>query len=71
MHAACARSTAPPPFTYRRREPEKNPLYRIVKDHSEALFAEAEEAHPESGGYPQYIKDEVQAFLDCGIMSRG
>ena len=35
------------------------------------MFAEAEAAYPEGGGYPKYVKEEVSEFLRCGILSRG
>ena len=55
---------------YRRRQPEKSILYRIVAEHAETVFAEAE-ASSERGGYPQYVKDEVAAFMRCGLLPFG
>ena len=39
-----------------------------MAEHSETVFAEAE-AH--GGGYPRYVKDEVAAYLRCGIYCFG
>ena len=56
--------------TYARRRPEKRPLYRIVAEHAETVFAEAE-ASSQRGGYPKYVKDEVAAFMRCGQLQHG
>ncbi len=55
---------------YARRRPEKGTLYRIVQAHAETVFAEAE-ARSEGGGYPKYVKDEVRAFIGCGLLQHG
>lgn len=66
----CDRSTPTPAPVYARRRPEKSTLYRIVAEHAETVFAEAE-ARSEGGGYPQYVKDEVAAFMRCGLLQFG
>ena len=58
------------PVRYARRRPEKSTLYGIVAEHAETVFAEAE-ARSEGGGYPKYVKDEVQAFIGCGLLQHG
>jgi hypothetical protein len=68
--SACTHSQAERP-SYQRRQPERSTLYRIVQQHSETLFAEAEQAWADSGGYPQWVKDEVAAYLRCGLMQHG
>jgi hypothetical protein len=69
---ACALSTSTRPAkpTYARRRPEKSTLYRIVAEHAETVFAEAE-ASSQRGGYPKYVKDEVAAFIRCGLLQHG
>ena len=71
MHAAgCSAKKAEKRATYERRRPEKGTLYRIVAEHAETVFAEAED-RSEGGGYPKYVKDEVRAFIDCGLLQHG
>ena len=71
MHAAgCSAERAEKRATYERRRPEKSALYGIVAEHAETVFAEAE-ARSEGGGYPKYVKDEVRAFIGCGLLQHG
>lgn len=55
---------------YARRQPDSSALYRIVAEHSETVLAQAE-ASSLRGGYPQYVKDEVAAYLRCGLLVHG
>ncbi len=63
---SAARDTAVP---YERRRPEETTLYQIVQDHIETFFAQVEQ---ETGtGLPQFVKDEFEEFLECGILAHG
>ena len=54
---------------YERRRPEKTILYQLVKEHIETFFAQVE---TETGsGLPDFVKDEFDAFLECGILAHG
>jgi len=53
---------------YERRQPEKTVFYRIVQQHIQTLFAEAEQ---NGSGYPEHVKHEFERFLSCGILSAG
>ena len=54
---------------YRRRRPEKTTLYQVVQEHVETFFVQVER---ETGaGLPQFVKDEFEAFLQCGILAHG
>jgi len=53
---------------YDRRRPEKSVFYRVVAEHIETLFAEAEQ---NGSGYPEHVKREFERFLSCGILSAG
>ena len=53
---------------YERRQPEKTVFYRIVQEHIETVFAEAEQ---NGSGYPEHVKHEFERFLSCGILSAG
>ena len=62
--AAC--DTAVP---YERRRPEETTLYQVVHDHLDTFLAQVEQ---ETGtGLPQFVKDEFEAFLECGILAHG
>ena len=54
---------------YERRRPEDTALYRLVQEHLETFLAQVE---LETGaGLPEFVKEELDAFLDCGILARG
>ena len=53
---------------YERRQPEKTAFYRIVQEHIETVFAEAEQS---GSGYPEHVKHEFERFLSCGVLSAG
>ena len=62
--AACG---APAP--YERRRPEETTLYQVVQDHIDTFLAQVEQ---ETGtGLPQFVTDEFEAFLECGILAHG
>jgi hypothetical protein len=44
-------------------------LYRLVQQHAATFFAQAEDAA--GADLPQFIKDEFDAFLECGILAHG
>ena len=54
---------------YERRRPEETTLYQLVQEHLETFFAQVE---AETGaGLPDFVKDEFDAFLECGILAHG
>lgn len=57
-------------FRYRRREPEKTPLYRIVREHLASFVAEAAERYP-GGELPAFIQREFERYLRCGLLCHG
>jgi hypothetical protein len=57
------------PVHYQRHRPEQTTLYRLVQQHAASFFAQAE---AEAGAdLPQFVKDEFDAFLECGILAHG
>ena len=55
--------------TYERRRPEETVLYQLVAEHVETFFAQVE---AETGaGLPNFVKEEFEAFLECGILPHG
>ena len=57
------------PVHYERHRPEQTTLYRLVQQHAATFFAQTEEATGAS--LPQFIEDEFDAFLECGILAHG
>jgi len=74
-HARNASGTAtrsahsPAALLYQRRRPEETTLYQVVQEYVETFFVQVER---ETGaGLPQFVKDEFDAFLQCGILAEG
>ncbi len=67
----CAGQRAPDgaPVHYERHRPEQTTLYRLVQQHT-ATFIEQAEAEP-GAELPRFVKDEFDAFLECGILAHG
>ena len=63
MRPALLRAASAQP-RYERRRPEETMLYRLVQQHYETFAAEVT-------GLPQFVKDEFNAYLDCGILANG
>jgi Transposase zinc-binding domain len=57
------------PVHYERHRPEQSTLYRLVQQHAATFFAEVEAAA--GADLPQFVKDEFDAFLECGILAHG
>ena len=76
--AATAKAASPsaaaragrPSHTYQRRDPEQTTLYQVVRDHIETFYAAVEEGFA-SAPLPDFVKDEFESYLDCGILCRG
>ena len=66
MRAATQRATAASAPHYQRRRPEQTPLYRLVRQHYATFAAEVDSASGGTG-LPQFVKDEFDAYLDCGM----
>jgi len=63
------RAPAGAPVHYERHRPEQTTLYRLVQQHAETFFAEV--AAASGASLPSFIKDEFDAFLECGILAHG
>jgi Transposase zinc-binding domain/Putative transposase len=54
---------------YERQRPEETTLYRLVQEHLETFLAQVE---LEAGsGLPDFVREEFDAFLECGILAHG
>ena len=52
------------PVHYERHRPEQTTLYRLAQQHAATFFEQAQAAA--GADLPQFIKDEFDAFLECG-----
>ena len=57
------------PVHYERHRLEQTTLYRQAQQHTQSIFAQTEAAT--GAGLPQFVRDEFDAFLDCGILAHG
>lgn len=55
------------PVHYERRCAEQTTPYRLVQQHAATFLAQAEDAA--GADLPQFVKDEFDAFLECGILA--
>ena len=56
-------------FQYERRRPEDTTLYQVVQEHLESFLALVEAQTGAS--LPRFVRDEFDAFLQCGILAHG
>ena len=69
MDAAVQSASTEHPVHYERRRPEQTFLYPLVAENVETFFAQIE---AETGAsLPDFVKDEFEAFLDCGTLADG
>ena len=67
---ACAARPAPPrPLHHERHRPEQTTLYRLVRQHAASFIAHTEAST--GAELPRFIKEEFDAFLECGILAHG
>lgn len=57
------------PLHYERHRPEQTTLYRLVQQHAASFIAHTEAST--GSELPRFIKDEFDAFLECGILAHG
>jgi hypothetical protein len=57
-------------YHYQRRDVERTTLYQVVRDHLETFYQAVEEGFA-SAPLPNFVKQEFERFLDCGVLCRG
>lgn len=55
-------------FTYQRRRPELTPCYRVLAEELDKFLADRQ---TEGQPVPDYVAEEFEAYLKCGILSHG
>ena len=56
------------PPAYRRREPEKEPLYQVLSGHLETFLQHTRTSEHQ---LPLHVEKEMRAYLECGILAYG
>ena len=59
----------PAALSYARRRPEETTLYQVVQEQLETFLAQVEAKT--GAGLPEFVKDELEACLECGILAHG
>jgi hypothetical protein len=54
---------------YERRRPEETILHCLVREHLETFLAQVEARA--GTGLPEFVRDEFETFLECGILAHG
>ena len=67
---ASGAAACPSARTYARRIPEATVLYRVVQQHFGEFLAQIE-AGDRGGRLPAFVTEEFEAYLGCGLLSRG
>ncbi len=57
--------------TYRRHEPEKTLLHRLVRENLATFVEFAEARDPAGRGLPRYVRNAFERYLGCGILQNG
>lgn len=69
LYSTARQATIENRIHYERHRPEETALYQLVQEHIESFFAQVE---AETGsGLPDFVKDEFDAFLECGVLAHG
>lgn len=55
---------------YQPRDPGGTLLYNVVAEYLETFLASID-ADPTAQGLPSYVRDELHAYLKCGILAHG
>ena len=63
-------SQTPAPHVYSRRQPENDPLHKVLSEHLMTFLSQSEQA-AEGHGLPSFVKDELLGYLDCGLLCKG
>ena len=54
--------------TYQPRDPSETVLYQVITEHFETFRATLA-TDPTAKGLPDYIQEEFDAYLQCGILA--
>lgn len=55
---------------YERRRPERGALYEVVRDNLDTLYGAIDDDAP-GAKVAKHAREELEAFLDCGLLCRG
>ena len=69
MHLGHQHKPAARAIHYERRRPEETTLYQLVQEHLETFLAQVQAQT--GAALPQFVQDEFDKFLECGILAHG
>jgi|GEM_PF-5243376 len=58
----------PPQFVYKRRKPETTVIYQMLQEHLETFLARVD-GNSQGARWPGFVKLELDAFMDCGVLA--
>lgn len=58
------------PKIYSPRKPEEKLFYQVIQDNW-LTYKELVESNPDSPPIPEYVENEMQKILDCGVLTKG
>ena len=61
----------PLPEGYRPRVAHETLYYRLIRENYRTFLATAESRDPDGKGLPRHVKRAFEAFLDCGVLTKG
>jgi hypothetical protein len=62
-------ATAAADYDYQRRRPEAGTLHQILRENLLTLYSAVE--HGFATPLPEFVKRELEGFVDCGLLTRG
>lgn len=57
-------------YVYERRRPELSTLHQVVRENLQTLYAAVEEGFV-GAALPDFVRRELESYLDCGLLCRG
>ena len=57
-------------YAYERRRPELGTLHQVVRENLQTLYAAVEEGLV-GAALPDFVRRELESYLDCGLLCRG
>ncbi len=64
------RAAAPPAYGDGRARPEHGTLHQVVRENLRTLYAAAEQGFT-GASLPEFVRRELERYLDCGLLCRG
>jgi hypothetical protein len=70
VEAAARARPLPAGPDYTRRDPERETLHRLVREHLRTFYAALEHGF-DGASLPDFVREDLQGYVRCGVLSRG